>query len=106
MNPPGKYKFKLYTAEGTANSSVAFGNLLLICKTHLPDRYEIEVIDVFREPLRALSDSIRMTPTLVKLAPYPQRTIVGTLSQTQRVLAALGIEEAGTGLSPQGRAAG
>lgn len=92
MNTTRKYKFKLYTAEGTANSSLAYGNLLTLCRTHLPDRFEIEVIDVFREPQRALSESIRMTPTLVKLAPYPKRTIVGTLSQTQRVLAALGID--------------
>jgi circadian clock protein KaiB len=94
MNPRGKYKFELYTAEGTDNSSLAFGNLLTLCKAYLTDRYEIEVIDVFRQPQRALEHSIRMTPTLVKLAPHPKRTIVGTLSQTQRVLAALGIERA------------
>jgi circadian clock protein KaiB len=93
MSKPGKYKFRLYMAEGTANSSLAFGNLLSLCRTHLADRYEIEVVDVFAEPQRALSESIRMTPTLVKLSPYPQRTIVGTLSQTQRVLAALGIDQ-------------
>ncbi len=93
MNSHSKYKFELYTAEGTANSSLAFVNLLALCKTHLADRYEIEVIDVFRQPKRALAQSIRMTPTLVKRAPYPTRTIVGTLSQTKRVLAALGIDK-------------
>jgi circadian clock protein KaiB len=92
MSSRGTYKFELYTAEGTENSSLAFGNLLAICKTYLADRYEIEVIDVLREPQRALEQSIRMTPTLVKVAPNPKRTIVGTLSQTQRVMAALGIE--------------
>jgi circadian clock protein KaiB len=93
MNRPGKYKFTLYTAEGTTNSSLAFGNLLTLCRTHLANRYEIEVIDVFRQPQLALSESIRMTPTLVKNSPGPKRTIVGTLSQTQRVLAALGIDK-------------
>jgi len=33
-----------------------------------------------------------MTPTLVKLAPSPVRRIVGTLSQVQTVLQALGLE--------------
>jgi circadian clock protein KaiB len=94
MSARGKYKFQLYTAEGTSNSSLAFGNLLTLCKSHLADRYEIEVIDVFRHPQRALAQSIRMTPTLVKLAPLPKRIIVGTLSQTQRVLAALGVDTA------------
>jgi circadian clock protein KaiB len=96
----GKYKFQLYTAEGTANSSLAFGNLLTLCKAHLADRYEIEVIDVFRHPQRALAQSIRMTPTLIKLAPLPKRIIVGTLSHTERVLAALGIDTADAEKSP------
>lgn len=95
MNRRNKFKFQLYTAEETQNSSLAFSNLLAICKAHLADRYEIEVIDVFRQPQRALAHGIRMTPTLVKLTPYPQRTIVGTLKQTTRVLAALGIENSG-----------
>jgi circadian clock protein KaiB len=92
MNPRTRYKFELYTAEGTENSSLAFGNLVALCKTHLADHYEIEVIDVLRDPQRALAQNIRMTPTLLKISPHPKRTIVGTLSQTQRVMAALGIE--------------
>ena len=40
----------------------------------------------------ALADGTLMTPTLVKLAPFPTRRIVGTLSQTQSVLQALGLE--------------
>jgi circadian clock protein KaiB len=39
-----------------------------------------------------LTEGIRMTPTLVKLAPGPVRRIVGTLSQTQLVLETLGLE--------------
>lgn len=99
-SPRVKYKFELDTAEHTQNSSLAFSNLLALCKTHLADRYEIEVIDVFRQPKRALARNIRMTPTLVKLSPNPTQTIVGTLSQTQRVLAALGIENTGGQVLP------
>jgi circadian clock protein KaiB len=92
MKRRAHYKFELYTAAETQNSAAALSNLLAICKAHLPDAYEIEVIDVFRHPKRALAHSIRMTPTLVKTSPHPRRTIVGTLNQTQRVLVALGIE--------------
>jgi hypothetical protein len=53
---------------------------------------EIEIVDVFREPERALLDGIFMTPALVKLAPSPLRKIVGTLNQTSSVLEALGVE--------------
>ena len=87
-----RFKFRLYTADGTQNSADALANLTALCRRYLPDRYEIEIVDVLREPQRALADGIRMTPTLTKLAPAPTRTIVGTLSQTERVLMALGIE--------------
>jgi circadian clock protein KaiB len=33
-----------------------------------------------------------LTPTLVKLAPFPVRKIVGTLGQTDAVLLALGLK--------------
>lgn len=86
------FKFRLYVAGDAPNSVQALGNLSALCREHLPDRHEIEVVDVFREPKRALADGIFMTPTLVKLAPLPLRRIVGTLSQTQPVLWALGLE--------------
>jgi circadian clock protein KaiB len=86
------FKFRLYVAGDALNSAQAVANLAALCRTYLPDRHEIEVVDVFREPKRALADGIFMTPTLVKLAPSPTRRIVGTLSQTQPVLQALGLE--------------
>jgi circadian clock protein KaiB len=92
MNRRVLFKFRLFVAGDAANSSLAIANLTAICRTHLQDRHEIEVVDVFREPKRALAECIFMTPTLVKLAPLPVRRIVGTLSQTQPVLQALGLE--------------
>jgi circadian clock protein KaiB len=86
------FKFRLYVAGDAQNSAQAVANLSALCRTELPDRYQIEVVDVFREPQRALADGILMTPTLIKLAPAPVRRIVGTLSQTQPVLQALGLE--------------
>ena len=86
------FRFRLYVAGDALNSTQAIANLAALCRTHLPDRHDIEVVDVFREPQRALADGIFMTPTLVKLGPSPVRKIVGTLSQTQPVLQALGLE--------------
>jgi circadian clock protein KaiB len=92
MSRPAVFKFRLYVAGDAQNSAQAVANLIGFCRSHLPDRHEIEVVDVFREPKRALADGIFMTPTLVKLAPSPVRRIVGNLSQTQPVLQALGLE--------------
>ena len=86
------FKFRLYVAGDAVNSTQALANLAALCREHLPDRHEIEVIDVFREPKRALADGIIMTPTLVKLAPSPVQRIIGTLKQTETVLQALGLE--------------
>ena len=87
-----KFKFCLYVADSTQNSAQARANLSAICRDHLPGQHEIEIVDVFKEPTRALADGIFMTPTLVKLAPFPAKKIVGTLSQTETVLQALGLE--------------
>ncbi len=92
MSRRAKFKFRLYVAADTANSMQAMANLSALCREHLAGRHEIEIVDVFREPLRALAEGIRMTPTLIVLAPGPARRIVGTLGQTQRVLDTLGID--------------
>ena len=75
-------------------SALAVANLNAICREHLPDRHEIEVVDVLREPKRALSESIFMTPTLVRVSPAPPYRIIGTLSQPDTVLQALGLDAA------------
>ena len=85
------HKFRLYVAGDTQNSAQAVANLTAMCRTYLPDQYEIELVDVFREPKRALEDRILMTPTLVRLEPSPSGRIIGNLSQTQFVLQALGL---------------
>ncbi len=92
MNPRALFRFRLYVAGDTPNSAQALTNLVTLCRENLPDRHEIEIVDVFREPERALADSIFLTPTLVKLTPSPVRKIIGTLSQAGSVLQALGLE--------------
>jgi circadian clock protein KaiB len=86
------FQFRLYVAGATQNSAAAISNLKALCEAHLRDRHRIEVVDVFLAPKRALADGILMTPTLMKLSPPPARRVVGTLSQTEPVLQALGLE--------------
>ena len=92
MNRRVVLRFRLFVAGNAPNSAQAIANLGTFCRAHAPDRHEIEIIDVFREPKRALAESIFMTPTLVILAPPPVRRIVGTLSHMQTLLLALGVE--------------
>ncbi len=87
----GVYRFRLYVAGDAQNSATARANLTAICKASLADRHDIEVVDVLDDPGRAFADRIFMTPTLVRLSPGPVRTIVGTLSDTEKVLTAMGL---------------
>lgn len=87
-----RYRFELYVADHAANSTQALSNLRAICRTHLPDLHEIEVVDVFKHPARALAEKVFMTPTLVVVEPGPVRKLIGNLSDTSVVLQTLGLE--------------
>jgi circadian clock protein KaiB len=84
-------RLRLYVASGAPNSAQALGNIRALCATHLPGGFEIELVDVFREPKRALADEVFMTPTLMRIAPAPMVRIVGTLNSARPVLDALGL---------------
>jgi len=92
MNRRPVFKFRLFVADHATNSLQAVANLKTLCAQYLPERHEIEIVDVHRTPERALSEGVLMTPTLIKTSPSPVRKIVGTLSQTRTVLQALGLE--------------
>ena len=90
-NGTGLFRFRLYVAGATPNSVQAKANLGALCRKHLPGRYKIEIIDISRNPTRALTDGVFMTPSLIKLAPSPVRMIVGTLTASATLLQALGL---------------
>lgn len=85
------YRLRLYIAGGAPNSTRAQRNLLAICRQHLADKHRLEVIDVLKEPERALQDGILVTPTLIRLYPDPIVTMIGDLSATDAVLQSLGL---------------
>lgn len=88
---PDLFTFRLYVAGDAPNSLLAMANLAQLCETHLPDRYQIEIVDVLLDPKRALTEAIFLTPTLVTDSPYPGHRIVGTLSHTEPILQILGL---------------
>jgi circadian clock protein KaiB len=91
MSRPTVIQFRLYIAGDTQNSMLALANLSALCEARLPKHYKLEVVDVLREPKRALADGVFMTPTLVKLSPSPVQKIVGTLSESSQIFKVLGL---------------
>lgn len=79
----------LYIAGSSLNSLRALTNLKAICQAYFPDRHQIEIVDIFDDPLRALADKVLVTPTLVKTAPAPLIRIIGDLRDTEMVVLAL-----------------
>jgi circadian clock protein KaiB len=73
-------EFRLYIAGDLPNSRRAIVNLREFCREHFPDRHKIEILDVFKEPLRAIDDRILLTPQVVVLHQRGRRAVVGDLA--------------------------
>jgi circadian clock protein KaiB len=76
------------------NSVLAIANLEAICREYLKDGHRLEVVDVLEHPRRAMAEGVIVTPSLAKLSPLPAASIVGNLSDRNKVLLALGIRRA------------
>lgn len=85
------HAFTLYLAGASPNSLRAKNNLHALCRKYLPDRHQIVIVDIFKDPMRAITDGIYATPTLVRHQPGLVCVIIGDLSNTAAVIAALGL---------------
>lgn len=92
MSEPKTKKLVLYVAGQTPKSLAAISNLRRICETHFPARYDIEVIDLRQNPKLAREHNIVAIPTLVRELPVPLRKIIGDLSDEEKVLVNLRLE--------------
>jgi circadian clock protein KaiB len=88
------FELELFVVGRSAKSEAALGNLRRLCDRFLSGRHAITVIDVLDDPAAAETANVVATPTLIRRAPLPVRRVVGDLSKTDAVLAALGIEHA------------
>jgi circadian clock protein KaiB len=88
-----KWELRLCTAGQTPKSLAAIKNLKKVCEEHLAGRYEIEVIDLLKNPRLAKDDQIVAIPTLVRKLPDPVRKIIGDLSDTERTLVGLQLRQ-------------
>lgn len=88
-----KWWLRLYVAGQTARSLSAFQNLKKICDEYLKGEYEIEVVDLLKNPQLAKGDQIVAIPTLVRNLPAPVKKILGDLSNSEKVLIGLDLKE-------------
>jgi circadian clock protein KaiB len=77
-----KHILRLYVAGATDRSRKAIFRARQLCETELKGHYELEVIDVYQQPILARDGQIIVTPTLVRDFPPPVRRLIGNLSNT------------------------
>lgn len=87
-----RYVLRLYVAGMTPRSMQSVISIKNICDEHLAGRYELDVIDLYQQPVLAKGDQIVATPTLIKRLPAPIRRLIGDLSDTERVLVGLNLK--------------
>jgi circadian clock protein KaiB len=92
--PVERYVLRLYVTGMTARSARAVSNLRAICDEYLDGRYDLEVIDIYQQPVLTKGEQIVAAPTLVKKLPLPMRRIIGDMSNRERVLLGLDLVRA------------
>ena len=93
MRPPKpkskEYVLRLYIAGTSSKSIRAVANIKEICESSLKNRYDLEVIDIYQQPVLMKGEQIIAAPTLVKKLPLPLRKFIGDMSDTERILVGL-----------------
>jgi circadian clock protein KaiB len=90
-NKENIYRLRLFVTGATPNSTRAIINLKEICELHLKGKYELEIIDVYQQPIIAESEQIIALPLLIKKSPSPERRLIGDMSDTKKVLIGLSL---------------
>jgi circadian clock protein KaiB len=89
-----RYILRLYVTGMTPRSLRALKNLQTICDEYLKGRYDLEVIDIYQQPVLTKGEQIIAAPTLIKKLPLPMRRIIGDMSDRDRVLLGLDLVRA------------
>ncbi len=84
-----KYELRLYVAGVSPRSSQAIANVRRICEQHLAGHYDLEVVDLYQNPVLSKGEQIVAVPTLIKKLPVPLRKFIGDMSDTERILVGL-----------------
>ncbi len=84
-----KYVLRLYVAGMSPKSIQAIENIKRLCEENMPGRYQLDIIDIYQQPIFAKEGQIVAAPTLIKELPLPISKMVGDMSNKERVLLGL-----------------
>ena len=84
-----RYVLRLYVAGLTPRSTASIQSVKQLCEDFLKGRYDLEVIDIYREPMLVKDEQIIAAPTLIKKLPLPLRRLIGDMADKNKVLIGL-----------------
>ncbi len=90
--PTTHYTLRLYVAGMTPRSTLAIQNIRRICQDHLAGRVDLQVVDIYQQPVLAQGEQIIAAPTLIKKVPLPLRRFIGDMSNTERILVGMDLQ--------------
>jgi circadian clock protein KaiB len=88
---PQKLVLQLFVSGMSPKSMEAIENARRIFDDNCGEFFQLEIIDLYKNPEAALSHHVVFTPSLVKSLPLPKKILIGNLSDEEKVIKALGI---------------
>lgn len=86
-----KVVLQLYVAGMSRKSMEAIENIKNLCDEYLFDAFDLEIIDLYKNPELASEHQIVFSPSLIKQLPLPKKTLIGDFSDTNKVIKGLGL---------------
>ncbi len=87
-----KNVLRLYVAGITPRSQEAIHRVKAICDEHLAGRVDLQIIDIYQQPVLARGEQIIAVPTLIRKLPLPLRRLIGSMADEEKVLVGLDLK--------------
>jgi circadian clock protein KaiB len=84
----GPYVLRLFVAGVTPKSTKAIKNIKKIIEDYGVD-CELDIIDIYQQPILAKDGRIIAAPTLIKELPLPVRKFIGDMSDFNKLIVGL-----------------
>jgi circadian clock protein KaiB len=86
-----RFSLQLYVSGMSAKSMAAIKNIKHLCDNYIKDRFELEIIDIYKTPEAAQENQVVFSPSLVKSFPLPKKILIGTFADTEKVIKSLNL---------------
>ena len=88
----GKLVLQLYVSGMSPKSMEAIENIQRLCNDRLDGSFELEIIDLYKNPEAASEQQIIFSPSLIKQEPLPKTILIGAFTDTEKVIKGLGLK--------------